>query len=72
MALSLGIEALTEKRDNLVAERDSAIDSFNSQISELESCIALLSGSNVWDIAQTEQKFDDENPNYIKSSTEEI
>lgn len=71
MSQSLGIEALIEKREQLVTERNNAIARFDSEISELDSCIELLSGKSVFDVVN-ETRFDDENPNYIKSSPEEI
>lgn len=71
MAQSVGIETLIEKRNNLVAERDAAITDFNNQIAEMESCIELLSGKPYTEY-MADFKFDDENPNYIKSSQEEI
>ncbi len=71
MSQSLGIEALIEKREQLVTERNNAIARFDSEISELDSCIELLSGKSVFEVVN-ETRFDDENPNYIKSSPEEI
>lgn len=71
MPQSLGIETLIEKRANLVAERDNMLTDYNNQIAEIESCIELLSGKKVWEVI-SETKYDDENPNYIRSSQEEI
>lgn len=71
MAQSLGIEALIEKRNTLVAERDSMLTDFNNQIKEFESCIEVLSGKPYTEYME-DFRFDDENPNYIKSSQEEI
>ncbi len=71
MNKSLGIEALIEKRNSLVAEKEAMLIDLNNQIAEMENCIELLSGNKVWDLG-SETKYDDENPNYIKSSQEEI
>lgn len=71
MIQSLGINALVEKRSVLVAERDNMLTEFNNQIKELESCIELLSGKDYQDFAQ-DYRFDDDSPNYIRSSAEEI
>ena len=67
----MGIDALMSKRNQLVAEKEAMLAQFNSEISEMESCIELLSGKKVWEIP-LEEKFDDLNPNYIRSSQEEI
>lgn len=68
---SLGLEALIEKRQNLIIERDNAVLTYNNQISELDSCIEILSGKKVWEVVN-KTVYDDENPNYIRSSQEEI
>jgi len=71
MSQSLGIDALNEKRNILVSERDKMLTDYNNQIKELESCIELLSGKPYTEY-MTDFQFDDENPSYIKSSPEEI
>lgn len=71
MSQSLGIETLIQKREALVAERDAMLTDFNNQIAEFESCIELLSGKPYTEY-MADYKFDDENPNYIRSSQEEI
>lgn len=71
MSQSLGIDALIEKRESLVLERNNAIARFDSEISELDSCIELLSGKSVFEVTN-ETRFDDENPDYIRQSKEEI
>jgi len=67
----LAIEELLKRKNELVAERDSFVSSINDQISGLESAIELLSGKKVWEV-EKEPKYDDENPNYIKGSFEEM
>ena len=71
MPQSLGIEALIEKLETLMAEKKAAIEQFDNQIKELESCIELLSGKPYTEY-MADFRFDDENPNYIKSSQEEM
>lgn len=71
MIKTLGINALIEKRDNLVFERDQMLTEYNNQIAEFESCIELLSGKPYSETI-VDFKFDDESPNYIKSSQEEV
>jgi hypothetical protein len=68
---SIGLEALITKRAELLAEKEAMTAQLNSEISEIESCIELLSGKKVWEIT-SETRYDDENPNYIKSSQEEM
>jgi hypothetical protein len=71
MIKMLGINALIEKRDNLVFERDQMLTEYNNQIAEFESCIELLSGKPYSETV-ADFKFDDESPNYVKGSQEEI
>jgi len=71
MNQSLGIEALVKKREELVFDRDNMLVEYNNQIAEMESCIELLSGKPYSETI-TDFKFDDESPNYIKSSQEEV
>lgn len=71
MSQALGIEALIEKRENLVLKRNNAISRFDNEIGELESCIEFLSGKKLFEVL-SEEKFDDESPTYIKASAEEI
>lgn len=65
------VDFLILKRAELVAEQVKMNDQFNKEIVELETAIEKLAGSKVWETPIVE-RFDDENPNYIKSSQEEI
>ena len=71
MSKSISIGTLVEKRESLVSERDAMLVDFNNQIAEMESCIELLSGKPYTEY-MADFRFDDESPNYIKSSQEEI
>lgn len=71
MPKSIGLEALISKRAELIAEKEFMLSNFNAEITEIESCIELLSGIKVKDIV-SETVYDDTNPNYIKQSLEEI
>lgn len=71
MSKNVAIEALITQREKLISERDNMLVKFNNDIQEVESSIELLSGKKVWDIV-SETRFDDESPNYIKSSEEEM
>lgn len=71
MSKSVSIGTLIEKRESLVSERDAMLVDFNNQIAEMESCIELLSGKPYTEY-MADFRFDDESPNYIKSSQEEI
>jgi hypothetical protein len=64
------IDALTLKRQELIAERDQMLAKFNAEISGLETAIETLCGKTVWQQGDLEL-YDDENPNYIKSSIED-
>ncbi len=71
MSQNLGIEVLIDKRQGLITERDNAMVRFNDDIAEIESCIEQLSGKPFKETV-SDFKFDDENPNYIKASQEEM
>jgi len=71
MASTLVIETLTSKRQQLVVERDATVFRYDKEISEIETAIMELTGKKVWEIPPSE-KYDDENPDYIKGSFEEI
>jgi hypothetical protein len=64
------IDTLTEKKAELVAERDRMLARFNLEISQLETAIDTLCGKKVWLMAEP-VLYDDENPDYIKSSIED-
>lgn len=63
------VETLHQKRTELIIERETFLSRINSEISGLASAIESLSGLKVWETEPT-TLFDDENPNYIKSSIE--
>jgi len=65
------VETLHQKRTELMIERDAFLSRINSEISGIESAIESLSGLKVWETEPT-TVYDDENPNYIRSSQEEI
>lgn len=63
------VETLHQKRIELITERDAFLARINTEIQGIESAIESLSGLKVWETEPT-TLFDDENPNYIKSSIE--
>ena len=65
------VETLHKKRTELIADRNAYLLAINHEISSIESAIESLSGLKVWE-TEPETIYDDENPNYIKSSQEEI
>ena len=64
------VESLIATRNLLEADKNRTIENFDKQISEIETAILTLTGKKVWEIPQSE-RYDDENPNYIKSSIED-
>jgi len=62
---------LMEKRTVLKIEQLQMNAKFDKEILDLEMAIETLLGDKFSDILPTE-KFDDENPDYIKASLEEI
>jgi len=67
---NLATEALLEKRQKLINKRVEVLENIDNEIDEIEKAIEQLSGKKVWDVVK-EEKFDDENPDYIKSSIED-
>ena len=65
------VETLHQKRTELMIERDAFLSRINSEISGIESAIESLSGLKVRETEPT-TVYDDENPNYIRSSQEEM
>lgn len=65
------VELLVKERAKLIAEKAQAIAKFDEAISFLESGIETISGKKVWQ-AEAATVYDDENPDYVKSSAEEI
>lgn len=65
------VETLHQKRTELIIKRDAFLSHINSQISGIESAIESLSGLKVWETEPT-TVYDDENPNYIRGSQEEM
>ena len=65
------IDTLIKKRDQLMAERDAATRRYNEQIGEIEEALDRLAGKEVWRISDP-AVYDDENPDYIRQSQEEI
>lgn len=63
-------DILLREREKLIIIRDAAIARYNGQIQELETSIERLSGKKVWEMAG-EIIYDDEHPDYIKSSSVE-
>ena len=70
MQNKLSVELLHSKRTELMAERKAFLAKIDNEISSIEVSIELLSGLKVWE-TEPEVVFDDENPNYIKSSIED-
>jgi len=69
--MSLALKALLEKREQLLAEKSKMLELLNTEISELEDAIEKLSGQQLVQKV-SEVPYDDETPNYIRSSQEEI
>lgn len=65
------VDFLLKERDRLIAEKGKMIEQFNNEIREMENAVDAIEGKRVWDNGPT-HIYDDENPNYIKASQEEI
>jgi hypothetical protein len=64
------IEALQITRKELLMKKESFLEKINADINSIEASIEMLSGKKVWE-TEIPVSYDDENPNYIKSSFEE-
>lgn len=64
-------QLLLKERDKLISERDAAISRLNGEIQGFETAIERLAGKKVWEISR-ETIYDDEHPDYIKGSQEEM
>ncbi len=65
------INSLLAKRDAILAERDMALERFGADITEIEKAIMTLTGLTVKEVAALEL-YDDQHPDYIKASLEEM
>lgn len=65
------IELLLKNRQRLIDEKAKMLFKFKKELSEVNTAIEQLSGKTVWETA-SDFAYDDENPNYIKASEEEI
>lgn len=68
---TLAIQELIKSRLTLVSEKDKMIAQFDGQINDLEKAIETLSGERAWEMPVNSVRYDDESPDYIKSSIED-
>lgn len=71
MSENTAVEALLAKKQELIDEKQKAIEKFDAEITDLDIAIETLGGDRFMSIP-AESRYDDESPNYIKSSQEEI
>lgn len=69
--MSTAVEALLKQRQQLITERDRANERFYKEISEIDAAVHSLTGKKASELAE-EFHYDDENPEYIKGSLEEM
>lgn len=63
------IELLVKEKQKLEMKRDTDFALLTVEINNLETAIERLSGKKVWEV-EKELAYDDEHPDYIKSSIE--
>jgi hypothetical protein len=68
---NLALEALELKKKQLVDEQSKMNERFDNEIREINVAIDTLCGAMVQNY-DSSLKYDDENPDYIRSSQEEI
>jgi len=71
MASSLVIEMLIKKREELMAELESVQIRIANEIREINASLVTLSGKPIPEI-ERKYRYDDENPDYIRGSQEEM
>ena len=64
------IESLLKQVKELESERHKINQEMNKKIRDINSAIETLSGKKVWEV-MSEYHYDDESPDYIKSSSVE-
>ena len=69
---NIAIEELKKKRHELILARDSAFALATKDIEGIEAALEALTGGKIWEEIEKEEKYDDESPDYIKQSIEEI
>lgn len=67
---NLVIEILLKKRGELMAELEQAKSRLEKDIEEINSYLIKLTGKPLPEI-ESEYRYDDENPDYIKGSIED-
>lgn len=70
MANEHAIALLQKERIALLSQKEQFLSEIDAQINDIENSIENLSGKSVWE-TEPKSMFDDENPNYIRSSHEE-
>lgn len=71
MSNNEGLETLINLREKLIAQRDTTLEGLNKRISDVELTMELLTGKKIAEII-SEERYDDENPDQVKQSLEEI
>lgn len=69
--MNIAVDILIEKRDKLLAELEDLNYKYGEEIKELNRAIVSLTGKSIPEV-QAEIRYDDENPDYIRQSIEEI
>lgn len=69
MSNQIAIETLLKQRVEILNRKREAEEQFDKELNDLDAAIETLSGKKVWQ-AINEYIYDDENPDYIKTSIE--
>jgi len=70
MSENSAITTLNIERLKLIMERDVHYFAMNKKINQIEAAMEQLSGKKVWEL-EAQILYDDENPDYIKGSSED-
>lgn len=68
---NIAIETLLRQRQKLVEERDKMWAKFSDDLREIDHAIESISGKKVSEVVP-DFVYDDEHPDYIKGSLEEM
>lgn len=68
---NFALAELEKARQKIILEKERAVLKFNKAISDLETAMESISGKKIWELNKQEL-YDDEHPDYIRQSEEEI
>lgn len=72
MSNNLAIQTLLNKMHQLMDEKHKMLEKYKTEIAQMNAAILALSEGEPVEVPEAVDIFDDQNPDYIRSSSEEI